>query len=90
VKGKALPVKIFELLGRKEAGGAAYEWAGVFEEGLVHYKGQCWDEAIACFKKVLTLKEGDPPANLYIRRCEELKENPPSGGWDCVYTMTKK
>ncbi|MCX5852409.1 MAG: adenylate/guanylate cyclase domain-containing protein [Deltaproteobacteria bacterium] len=90
VKGKALPVKIYELLGRKEDGETAYEWVRIFEEGLTHYKAKRWDEAIAGFKKVLAVKEDDHPSNLYIKRCGDLKENPPPGSWDGVYTMTKK
>jgi len=27
---------------------------------------------------------------LYIKRCEELRMNPPEKGWDGVYTMTEK
>ena len=30
------------------------------------------------------------PAKLYIDRCEALKEYPPEGEWDGVFTMTKK
>ena len=90
VKGKKLPVKIYELLGEKKD---AEKWGnsvGLFEEGLKRYKQGLWDEAIECFRKVLEIRPADPPSRLYIERCQTLKENPPEGTWDGVFTMTRK
>jgi adenylate cyclase len=90
VKGKKLPVKIYELLGEKKD---AEKWGtsvSLFEEGLSKYKQGLWDEAIAAFRKVLEVKKDDAPAKLYIDRCEELKKNPSEGPWDGVFTMTRK
>ena len=90
VKGKIRPVKIYELLGEKKD---SEQWDGfvsVFEEGLTHYKQGRWDDAIACFRKVLEVRPGDHTSMVYIGRCEDLKQNPPEGPWDGVYTMTKK
>ncbi|MDI6777474.1 MAG: CHASE2 domain-containing protein [Syntrophales bacterium] len=89
VKGKKLPVKIYELLGEKKDG-QGEEFARLFEEGLAKYKQGQWDEARATFHEVLKVRPGDPPSELYIKRCEELKENPPPAPWDGVFTMTKK
>ena len=61
-----------------------------FEAGLEKYKQARWDEAIAAFRQVLEIRPGDPPSELYIRRCEDLKESPPPEPWDGVFTMTKK
>lgn len=90
VKGKKLPVKIYELIcDRKDA--APHEaYVRVFEDGLAKYKEAEWDEGIALFRKVLELRPDDPPSLLYIDRCEALKEHPPEGVWDGVFTMTKK
>ncbi len=90
VKGKHLPVKIYELLGERREAARFEPWLKVFEEGLARYKEGRWDEAIASFEKVLEVKPGDPPAVLYISRCRALKENPPEGEWDGVFTMTRK
>jgi adenylate cyclase len=90
VKGKKLPVKIYELLGAQRDADRWERWSGVFEEGLARYKEGRWDEAIALFRQVLNIKRGDPPSELYISRCESLKENPPEGEWDGVFTMTRK
>lgn len=90
VKGKTLPVKIYELLGERKDSEKLNGFVSVFEEGLAKYRQCRWDEAISCFKKAAEIRSGDPPSELYINRCRELKENPPESGWDCVYTMTKK
>ena len=90
VKGKKLPVRIFELLGDKQEAQRFAGFVGPFEKGLAHYREGLWDEAIAAFRSVLEIKPDDPPAKLYIDRCEALKENPPEGEWDGVFTMTKK
>lgn len=93
VKGKNQPVRIYELLGEKDDKDDAEKWGngvGLFEEGLATYKQGRWDEAIELFRKVLEIRPSDPPSQLYIERCRMLKERPPEGLWDGVYTMTKK
>jgi adenylate cyclase len=90
VKGKKLPVRIYELLCEKKDAASCEAFASLFETGLEKYKQARWDEAIAAFRKVLELKPGDPPSELYIRRCEDLKKNPLPLPWDGVFEMTKK
>jgi adenylate cyclase len=90
VKGKKLPVKIYELLGEKEDAEKWEKSVNLFEEGLSKYKQGLWDEAIAAFRKVLEVRPDDAPAKLYIDRCQELKKKPPEGPWDGVFTMTRK
>lgn len=91
VKGKKLPVKIYELLARKRGGGDVPVFVGFFEEALEKYRRGAWDEAIAGFQTVLQERPGDPPAELYLERCRVLKENPPpAGAWDGVFTMMTK
>ncbi|MDP2724761.1 MAG: adenylate/guanylate cyclase domain-containing protein, partial [Syntrophales bacterium] len=90
VKGKELPVKIYELLSEMKDADPYRQFVEIFENGLAKYKQALWDEAIAAFRKVLESRPDDPPAKLYIKRCQELKENPPPQPWDGVFTMTKK
>jgi adenylate cyclase len=90
VKGKLLPVRIYELLGEKKDSNKWDGFVRVFEEGLAYYKQCQWDEAIAAFRQATEIRSGDSPSELYIKRCEELRKNPPEEGWDGVYTMTKK
>jgi adenylate cyclase len=90
VKGKNLPVKIYELLGEKKDAEKWEKAVGIFEEGLSQYRQCLWDEAIISFQRVLEIKADDAPAKLYIVRCQELKKNPPKEPWDGVFIMTKK
>jgi adenylate cyclase len=90
VKGKKLPVRIFELLGDKKDAAEWREFVSRFETGLAKYRAGLWDEAITAFKGVIEVRPEDSPARLYVERCEELKANPPEGEWDGVFTMTKK
>ena len=61
-----------------------------FEKGLVLYRQAKWDEAIAQFKQALAIRADDFVSNLYIERCQTLKEQPPPQPWDGVFTMTRK
>lgn len=89
VKGKNLPVRIYELLEFQD-GKKDFPHVPVFEEGLNLYRRCQWDEAVACFKKVLEIRPDDRAAAVYIERCEALRDNPPEPGWDGVFRMTRK
>lgn len=90
VKGKAKPVKIYELLGEAGQASTWRDFVDPFETALDLYREQRWDEAVAVFQKVLAARPGDAPTIEYIKRCRELKENPPEAVWDGAYTMTRK
>lgn len=90
VKGKLEPVRIFQLVGRKDVPAARKEAISRFHKGIELYKRQKWDDAIAVFQ---TLKAGDNgiySAQLYIQRSLDLKADPPGPDWDGVFTMTTK
>lgn len=91
VKGKELPVRIFELLGRKgEIDGQMEQVRKIFEEGLTLYRRQQWSGALSRFQGVLGLTPGDGPSKTFIRRCQYFQQNPPGPGWDGVYRLTSK
>jgi adenylate cyclase len=90
VKGKKRPVRIFELLGYRKEAAQWQEFVSRFETGLAKYRAGLWDEAIAAFRSVLEVRPEDYPARLYVERCGALKEHPPEGEWDGVFTMTTK
>jgi adenylate cyclase len=91
VKGREKPVRIFELLGRKEelTEGLA-EAMRVFSEGLEHYRNRRWAEAMASFRRVQQLKPGDGPSETLTRRCEVYLKEPPPEDWDGVFRLTRK
>jgi adenylate cyclase len=90
VKGKELPVKIYELLSEKKDENKWEDIITIFEEGLSLYRSARWDEAIVRFQKVLSMRPEDYVSKKYIERCQNLKEQPPTKLWDGVFTMTKK
>ncbi len=90
VKGKKLPVKIYELLGEKDDESRWKDFIAGFEKGLALYRAVKWDEAITVFQKVLTMRPEDEASKIYIERCFKLKEEPPAQPWDGVFTMKTK
>jgi adenylate cyclase len=89
VKGKQLPVKIYELISEIKDAGPWADFMPVYTNGLDLYKKGDWDNAAAAFRKALELRPGDGVSGLYISRCNELKNSPPEN-WDGVFTMTRK
>ena len=90
VKGKKLPVRIYELVSRNALPARDMEAIHRFHEGLQLYKAQEWDRAIQVFEGVNAMDQTLYAAQLYIQRCRELKSDPPGADWDGVFTMTTK
>jgi adenylate cyclase len=90
VKGKNLPVKIFELISKRTLPSRDMEAIEKFHEGLYLYKNQEWDKAIQVFKGVNAIDQTLYAAQLYVERCKGLKQAPPGPDWDGVFTMTTK
>lgn len=92
VKGKTKPVRVFELLARRDRG-IDQEYAAVFSHfarGLEHYRLQNWKRAIYEFRRVLELKKEDGPALEFLRRCEVFMQSPRPANWDGVFEMRGK
>jgi adenylate cyclase len=90
VKGKLLPVRIFELLAPD---GERARWASVverFEAGLRAYRQREWEQAIVTFGAILEERPDDGPARLYVARCRKMLETPPAPEWDGVTVMDAK
>jgi len=92
VKGKREPVGVYEILDyhNDETFPNLMEAVNNFKNGLTHYRTGKWDKAIGAFKETLSLNPKDKLSQIYIERCEHLKENPPGDGWDGVWIMTSK
>lgn len=96
VKGKNVPVKVYELLAEKgKLKGNDPELVGLYEEGLALYNKQDWDKALKKFEQSKELEDMFPtrptsPSHVYILRCNHLKENPPGDDWDGVWKLTAK
>ncbi|MEW5800358.1 MAG: adenylate/guanylate cyclase domain-containing protein [Bacteroidota bacterium] len=91
VKGKKLPIKIYEVFCKKsEVTEEKLKIVQTFESGLKLYREQHWNDAITMFRTVLKLNEKDYASKMYIKRCEEYGEHAPGKDWDGVYVMTSK
>jgi adenylate cyclase len=91
VKGKEVPVRIYELLAAKgELDSKMGETRDRFTAGLGHYRRQEWTEALRCFRQALEAAPDDGPSRVFIERCREFIERPPPPSWDGVYRLTSK
>lgn len=91
VKGKNEPIRIYELIDHRLRGAGMKEMkVKAFEEGLAHYRGCRFDEALKCFKNCLELDPKDGPAEIFVERSKVLKQNPPPAPWDGVFVMKTK
>ena len=96
VKGKNIPVKVYELVSHKD--NISHENVALvklFEDGLDLYYQQDWSNALSRFEEAEKIENhftsrNTTPSNIYIKRCLEFKENPPGKDWDGVWTMTSK
>ncbi len=91
VVGKNEPIKVFELLDRKNQSSIAIgSLAESFSKGLDLYKERNYDDAITQFQACLKIMPDDGPSQAYIERCQMFKETPPEKDWDGVFTLTEK
>jgi adenylate cyclase len=91
VKGKELPVRIYELLARRgDLDEKREELRRIFTQSLTLYRRGHWAEAFASFQKALRLAPEDGPSRVFARRCQYFRENPPAAGWDGVYRLASK
>lgn len=85
VVGRKTPVRVFEPMLPEILAEHAADFA-LFAKGLSAFYSGRFAEAIAHFEP---LREKDPPAAAYWRKCKALQAEPPST-WDGVWIMTEK
>ncbi len=91
VKGKAIPIRIYELVGKNGAiPEALAAKITMFEEGLRLYRNREFQRAGKHFEEILAQHPDDIPSVTYIHRCEELQHHPLPDDWDGVYTLMTK
>ncbi len=91
VMGKAIPVKIYELIGYKdEVSETMMQTILFYEKGLSAYRHCRWSSAVDYFKQALEMTPDDPPSRVMIGRCQEYQANPPDACWNGAYIMRTK
>jgi adenylate cyclase len=91
VVGIEEPVRLYEIQElRENATEEMKEKTGLFHEALDIFENRDWDRAKTAFEKVLTVSPDDETSRIFIRRCEECKQTPPSPQWDGVRNLDEK
>lgn len=91
VKGKAKPVKIYEVVARRgELSPAQKKAFPEYAAGLAAYRAQEFAAAESHFEAVLTFLPEDGPATALFARCQKYRKDPPPADWDGVHRLTKK
>lgn len=90
VKGKAQPVRIFELIAEGKVPEATLELVRLFHQGFELYHARQFEKAIEAFNQALQTHPDDAVTHLYIERCQDYLKEPPPENWDGVFTMTSK
>lgn len=93
VKGKSVPVKIYELIDlsenylliRNDEIGEIEELINRFESGLKFYRERMFSRSIEEFERVLLINPDDVPSRVFIDRCFEFLNNPPDENWNGVF-----
>jgi len=90
VKGKTKPVKIYEVIGRKNGDQESQKMVHLFEKALIAARERDWDVAMAIFKETHEQFPDDAPTTLYLDRITEARKNPPHDDWDGVFDIKTK
>jgi adenylate cyclase len=92
VKGKAKPVRIYEIIDRKknELGNVQKAFLEYYLKGLESYRKRELNTAQNNFQKALEIYPPDGPSLEFVRRCKFFTENPLPENWDGVFKMTSK
>ena len=88
VKGRATPVKIYELLA--EAGEETAQQAAAataYALGLAYWRNREFGAAAKCFERVADV---DRPSALFLSRANAFASHPPGPDWEPVTTLDAK
>ena len=90
VKGKKLPVGIFELRGLGVPSEPDSRAITAFEGALVAMTERRFEDATRLFTEVLATWPHDGPTRNYLEELSEFKTNPPPPDWDGVVSLKTK
>jgi adenylate cyclase len=90
VKGKTLPVNIYELMDVEDNRALHQSLLNGFDGAMQEYRQQNWNRAAELFAELLAQFPDDGPTQIFLERAIEFSENAPEGEWDGVYVMKTK
>ncbi len=91
VKGKTIPLRIFELLSENTTVTEKQKQVvELYQKGLSLFRQQNYQEALYVFNTILEKSPDDGPTTFYRKRCEMLKEKPDlTFDWDIIKITEK-
>ncbi len=92
VKGKTKSISVFEILDYHNDVTFPHiiEVLAHFRNGISRYRARNWQKAIESFQEALALNPRDRLCEIYIERCEYIKDHEPDDDWDGVWVMDAK
>jgi len=91
VKGKTIPVPVYELMGRKGELNAdtmkKIEW---FEEALHLHWERRWEDALSRLRDIESMDPEDGPTQTLMKRIQGYQETPPPAEWQGEFVKTTK
>jgi len=100
VKGRSLPVKMFELVGfKEELSPDVFRCVELYEAGMQAYSEQKWEKAIDLVTQSSKLEVWRPgilpnvkdnPSLIMLKRFKEMSKREYIENWDGVFVMTSK
>ena len=92
VKGKAVAVKTFTVLGEKSEAlpPAQQKFLELYEQGVSLFRQREFVRAQEIFEQARQLQPEDYLLGLYLADCATCIENPPDASWTGIRVMTKK
>jgi len=88
VKGKKRGVRIYTV--RKKIDDREAEIWAIHEKAMADYYRRDFESGKGGFQRVLSLKNDDSTAALFLERADKYLKAPPPGDWDGVEVMTEK
>jgi CHASE2 domain-containing sensor protein/class 3 adenylate cyclase/CheY-like chemotaxis protein/nitrogen-specific signal transduction histidine kinase len=92
VKGKNQPVSIYEIYEEtlNELNQFKTHTKIQFEQGVADYYSRDFDKAQQLFEEVLAIDPQDTAARLYVKRCEQYRNQNFAGDWEGVTDLDSK
>jgi len=89
--GKAMPVRVFELVSRADKMTQAQEGlCASFADALAAFRRQQWEYAAEKFNDIIKTYGEDGPSRYYLKLISHYREDPPGKAWDGVICVEKK
>ena len=87
VKGRSVPLPVFELICASAVAGTRREKVAVYTDALAVFRSRRWGDAIEAFGSYLEKFGPDGAVQLYLSRSVAFNDKPPPENWDAAFDM---